>query len=59
MLKLTCIAELFGRPHNLRNGWTTVGNQLDGVRLKDLAMQQRVVAFLDKQREEQRECQVK
>lgn len=41
----------------MRNGWTTVGNQLDGVRLKDPLMQQRVEAFLDKQREEQQQQQ--
>ena len=41
----------------MRNGWTTVGNQLDGVRLKDPLMQQRVVAFLEKQREEQQKQQ--
>ena len=27
--------ELFGRPHNLRTNWVTLGNQLDGVRLLD------------------------
>lgn len=27
--------ELFGRPHNLRANWTTLGNQLDGVRILD------------------------
>jgi mRNA m6A methyltransferase catalytic subunit len=25
--------ELFGRPHNIRPNWVTLGNQLDGVRL--------------------------
>lgn len=25
--------ELFGRPHNVRPNWVTLGNQLDGVRL--------------------------
>lgn len=25
--------ELFGRKHNRRKGWMTIGNQLDGVRL--------------------------
>ncbi|CAF2000266.1 unnamed protein product [Rotaria magnacalcarata] len=25
--------ELFGRPHNVQPNWTTLGNQLDGVRL--------------------------
>ena len=27
--------EIFGRPHNTRPGWMTLGNQLDGVRLYD------------------------
>ncbi|RUP51489.1 hypothetical protein BC936DRAFT_147879 [Jimgerdemannia flammicorona] len=25
--------EIFGRPHNIRPGWMTLGNQLDGVRV--------------------------
>jgi len=25
--------ELFGRPHNVQPNWTTLGNQLDGIRL--------------------------
>ncbi|ESO83051.1 hypothetical protein LOTGIDRAFT_134083 [Lottia gigantea] len=27
--------ELFGRPHNVQPNWITLGNQVDGVRLKD------------------------
>lgn len=27
--------EIFGRPHNQRPGWITLGNQTDGVRLTD------------------------
>jgi len=27
--------ELFGRPHNVQPNWITLGNQLEGVRLKD------------------------
>ncbi|KAL5022915.1 hypothetical protein ScPMuIL_002070 [Solemya velum] len=27
--------ELFGRPHNVQPNWITLGNQLDGVHLKD------------------------
>lgn len=27
--------ELFGRPHNCRKGWMTLGNQLPGVYLHD------------------------
>ena len=23
--------ELFGRPHNCRNGWITLGNELEGL----------------------------
>lgn len=25
--------EMFGRKHNRRRGWITIGNQLDGIRL--------------------------
>ena len=25
--------EMFGRKHNRRKGWLTIGNQLDGIRL--------------------------
>ena len=25
--------EMFGRKHNRRKGWMTIGNQLDGIRL--------------------------
>lgn len=27
--------EIFGRSHNIRPGWLTLGNQLDGIRLSD------------------------
>lgn len=27
--------ELFGRPHNCREGWLTLGNQLPGNYIKD------------------------
>jgi mRNA (2'-O-methyladenosine-N6-)-methyltransferase len=27
--------ELFGRPHNCKPGWITLGNQLPGVYIKD------------------------
>lgn len=27
--------ELFGRPHNCRENWVTLGNQLPGVYLED------------------------
>ena len=27
--------ELFGRPHNCRENWITLGNQLPGVFIKD------------------------
>lgn len=27
--------ELFGRPHNVQPNWITLGNQTEGVRLKD------------------------
>lgn len=33
--------EIFGRPHNCRNGWLTLGNQLEGVYLKDQDIKQR------------------
>ncbi|KAJ8303605.1 hypothetical protein KUTeg_020001 [Tegillarca granosa] len=33
--------ELFGRPHNVQPNWITLGNQLEGVRLKDPDIVQR------------------
>lgn len=33
--------EIFGRQHNTRPGWLTVGNQLDGVRVADAALWRR------------------
>lgn len=33
--------ELFGRPHNCRENWITLGNQLPGVYLKDDGIRQR------------------
>ncbi|KAJ3172266.1 N6-adenosine-methyltransferase subunit mettl3 [Geranomyces variabilis] len=33
--------EIFGRQHNARPGWTTLGNQLEGVRMCDPAVLQR------------------
>ena len=30
--------ELFGRMHNCRDGWVTVGNQVDGTELHDLGL---------------------
>ena len=31
--------EIFGRPHNTRPGWMTLGNQLDGTRILDSKIQ--------------------
>jgi mRNA m6A methyltransferase catalytic subunit len=36
--------EIFGREHNTRPGWVTLGNQLPGVRLPDDALRQRFLA---------------
>lgn len=36
--------EVFGRVHNCRPGWTTLGNQLPGVQLMDEAVRQRFLA---------------
>lgn len=36
--------EIFGRPHNCRPGWITLGNQLPGVQLYDEAVRQRFLA---------------
>ena len=33
--------EVFGRPHNTREGWITLGNQVDGVRICDEALLRR------------------
>jgi mRNA (2'-O-methyladenosine-N6-)-methyltransferase len=33
--------EIFGRPHNTRPGWITLGNQNDGVRLTDEVLLER------------------
>ena len=30
--------EIFGREHNLRRGWTTVGNQLNSTRITEKRM---------------------
>ncbi|KAI8826784.1 MT-A70-domain-containing protein [Fimicolochytrium jonesii] len=34
--------EIFGRMHNTRDGWLTLGNQLDGVRISEEDMLERV-----------------
>lgn len=34
--------EIFGRQHNARNGWLTVGNQMDGTRITTGELQQRL-----------------
>ena len=36
--------EIFGREHNTRPGWVTLGNQLPGVRLADDALRGRFLA---------------
>jgi mRNA m6A methyltransferase catalytic subunit len=33
--------EIFGRKHNRRTGWMTIGNQLDGIRLFERDVVQR------------------
>ena len=33
--------ELFGRPHNVQPNWVTLGNQLDGVMIRDPEMFER------------------
>ncbi|KAL3232658.1 N6-adenosine-methyltransferase IME4 [Nakaseomyces bracarensis] len=35
--------EIFGRTHNLRPGWLTIGNQLDGVHLVDPEIKRKIV----------------
>uniref|UniRef100_A0A060T8V8 mRNA m(6)A methyltransferase n=1 Tax=Blastobotrys adeninivorans TaxID=409370 RepID=A0A060T8V8_BLAAD len=37
--------ELFGREHNLRDGWLTVGNQLQGNRILETQVRQRFEAW--------------
>jgi len=34
--------ELFGRPHNFHPGWLTLGNQLDGIRVHDPILREKV-----------------
>lgn len=34
--------EIFGRQHNTRAGWLTIGNQLDGIRIADDRLHQRI-----------------
>jgi len=41
--------ELFGRPHNVRGGWLTLGNQLDGVNIADTNMRAKVIDFIQGQ----------
>jgi len=40
-----CCLELFGRKHNLRNNWITVGNQLDGNRISDELLKTRLDGY--------------
>ena len=35
--------EIFGRPHNTRNGWLTIGNQLEGVHVEEKELRDRIV----------------
>lgn len=35
--------EIFARQHNVRPGWVSLGNQLDGVYITDPEMLQRLV----------------
>lgn len=37
--------ELFGRPHNCREGWMTLGNQLPGNYIKDMDILKRFIKF--------------
>lgn len=41
--------ELFGRKHNVRRGWMTLGNQLKSDHVLDPALQQRLDAFRARQ----------
>lgn len=38
--------EIFGRDHNIRPGWFTVGNQLTGFRIHELDVKARYEAFI-------------
>ena len=44
--------EIFGREHNTRPGWVTLGNQLPGVRLPDEALRARFLARYPERRGE-------
>lgn len=37
--------EIFGRQHNTRSGWLTVGNQLDGVHIVERALVERYAKY--------------
>ncbi len=37
--------EIFARQHNVRPGWVSLGNQLDGVKIKDPEMKARYEAL--------------
>ncbi|SPO23686.1 related to IME4 - positive transcription factor for IME2 [Ustilago trichophora] len=43
--------ELFGRKHNIRKGWLTLGNQLKSDHVLDPALRQRLDAFRTSQRQ--------
>lgn len=38
--------ELFGRPHNCREGWLTLGNQLPGNYIKDMEILKRLMKMI-------------
>jgi len=40
--------ELFGRKANLRDGWLTIGNQLDGDRIEEKGLKERVMGWREK-----------
>lgn len=50
----TLKVELFGRKHNIRNNWITLGNQLEGVKLEEpVELAQKFQAFVAASQQQQ------
>lgn len=47
--------ELFGRPHNIHDGWLTLGNQLDGVAIVEEDVKRRYEEYVKKQQQQQQQ----
>jgi hypothetical protein len=54
---ISFLAEIFGRPHNCWPGWITLGNQVDGNRVVDKDIQERLVKLNQMQSQSQSQSQ--